>query len=74
MIKLICIIDVYQAKEGEIYYTDENYYSLDDNDDIWIEKKTVDVYCIPIGVYQKKYFLSESEFREKQIKSVLDDN
>ena len=73
MIELICIRDFFSIKQGEIYYTEDDYYSLDDNDDIWIEEKTVDVYCIPIGVYQKKYFMTVAEYREQQIKSVLDD-
>ena len=29
MIKLICIRDVYQAKEGEVYYTDEDYFQAE---------------------------------------------
>ena len=71
MIKLICIRDVYQAKEGEVYYTDEDYFLLKDTEQLmYVNHSNGNI----LGIYKKKYFLSESEFREKQIKSVLDDN
>jgi hypothetical protein len=74
MIELICIRDVYKAKKGNVYYTDDDYYLLDNIDIIFIDEKTIDGYCIPLGVYQKKFFMTVAEYRESQIKSVIDDN
>jgi len=53
-----------------MYYTDDDYYLINDNDKvIYIESSD----GLTLGAYHKKYFITEAEYREQQIKSVLDD-
>jgi len=53
-----------------MYYTDDDYFLINDNDKIiYIESSEEQT----LGAYHKKYFITEAEYREQQIKSVLDD-
>jgi hypothetical protein len=70
MIKVICIKSIGLLKEGYMYYTDDDYFLINDNDKIiYIESSEEQT----LGAYHKKYFITEAEYREQQIKSVLDD-
>lgn len=74
MIDVICIKDIYLAKQGEIYHTDDDYNITKNGSDIWIyrEEGESNKYKY-LGVYPKYYFITLAEYREQQIKSVLDE-
>ncbi len=70
MVKIICIHEYEYIKEGKIYLTPDDFNSF--------FVKTIFVYheCegyrTLIGGFLKEYFLSLAEWREKQIKTILD--
>jgi hypothetical protein len=71
MIKVICIKSIGLLKEGDVYYTDDDYYLIFDNDTI-IYIDSADGRTL--GAYHKNCFITVAEYREQQIKSVIDDN
>ena len=69
-----CLEDLYvkEVKEGEVYFTDDYYNPLSIGSIVFLYHENCG--CkIPIGPSLKEYFITLAEYREQQMKSILDD-
>jgi hypothetical protein len=71
MVKIICIHEYEYIKEGEIYLTPDDFNSLPIGAIIFVYHEC-EGYRTLIGGFLKEYFVSLAEWREKQIKTILD--